>query len=107
EPPVPEGWPVPEERPVTLREAVELALENNPSAQQASLEIQKQETLQKTAFDPGPATLYYQQEETNGGNAGGVQSWGVQQDIDLPFATASKSRHLRERTELTRRAARL
>src|SRR3546814_411727 len=94
-------------RPVSLQNAVDMALQNYPAAQRASIEVAKQEALQKTAFDPSPATVFYQQEETNGNNAGGIESWGIQQNIALPFTTASKSRHLKEETELSRRGARL
>src|SRR3546814_6618862 len=84
-----------------------MAFQNYPAAQRASIEVAKQEALQKTAFDPSPATVFYQQEETNGNNAGGIESWGIQQNIALPFTTASKSRHLTEETELSRSGARL
>src|SRR3546814_9742131 len=66
-------------RPVSLQNAVDMALQNYPAAQRASIEVAKQEALQKTAFDPSPATVFYQQEETNGNNAGGIESWGIQQ----------------------------
>src|SRR3546814_14556742 len=93
-------------RPVSLQNAVDMALQNYPAAQRASIEVAKQEALQKTAFDPSPATVFYQQEETNGNNAGGIESWGIQQNIALPFTTASKSRHLKEETELSRQIGR-
>src|SRR3546814_7085367 len=71
-----------------------MALQNYPAAQRASIEVAKQEALQKTAFDPSPATVFYQQEETNGNNAGGIESWGIQQNIALPFRSEEHTSEL-------------
>lgn len=95
------------ERTITLQEAVDTALQNYPAAQRASLQVEKQEVLRKTSFDPGLTNLFYQQEEADGGSSRGIQSWGIQQNIDLPFTTVRKSRWFREQAELSRRHARL
>lgn len=86
---------------LTLEQAVETALKNYPAVQQAELQIEKQQALKKTAFDPGATNLFYQQEETNGESITGVQSWGIQQDFDFPLTTIKESQYLREQVELS------
>lgn len=84
---------------LSLEEAVNTALKNYPSLQKAGQKVEQQEALQKTAFDFEKTNLYHQREETNGGSLAGVESYGVQQNIDFPSTYVRKYQYRKEQTE--------
>ncbi len=86
---------------LSLDKAIQLALENYPSAKQARLQVERQQALKKSAIDLGNTQLFYQAEETNGDNIRGVRSLGVQQTIDFPLTYARRIQYQNEQILLS------
>ncbi|WP_017730186.1 CusA/CzcA family heavy metal efflux RND transporter [Nafulsella turpanensis] len=96
-----EQAPQQNEKPLllTLEQAIALALENNPALEQATLQVEQQEVLKKTAFDFGRTSIYHQREETNGSDIYGIASYGIQQDFEFPLTYAREYQYRNEQLE--------
>ncbi len=76
----------------TLDRSVDRALEVFPAVKAADLEIERQKTLKKTAWDLGTTSLYLGVEEKNNNVTGVRNNFGInQQNIDL-FSVAAKNK---------------
>ncbi len=89
------GQQVEEQKINTMQSAVQVALENHPRVKADSLDVVRQETLQPTAWDL-PGTRFSWEHETEGA---GVQSWSVDQSLNLPMEYMARSRALQMRTD--------
>ena len=84
---------------LSLEQAVQKALANYPALQQAELQVEQQKALKKTAFDFGRTSLYHQREETNGDEFRGVESYGIQQQINFPTTYLRELQYRKEQVE--------
>ncbi len=100
-----------QETGITLQQALERAGDHYPSLKAASLEIDRQTALKKSAYDLGITSVYTGSEETGNGMPGVRNQIGVAQEgIDL-FGIAAKNRlgetrqkQAATKMEVTRRA---
>jgi cobalt-zinc-cadmium resistance protein CzcA len=86
---------------LSLPAAIKRALELNPTANQADLQVKRQQVLKKTALDFERTNIFYQREETNGEDILGVRSVGVQQNIDFPTVYLRKLQLQKEQIDLS------
>lgn len=95
---------------LTLEKAVSIALKNYPSAQQADLQVERQQALKKTAFDFGSTNIFFQHEETDQSifnqqgadeSVSGVRSIGIQQNIDFPTTYLRRAQYQQEQVDLS------
>ncbi|PRY14312.1 cobalt-zinc-cadmium resistance protein CzcA [Pontibacter ummariensis] len=84
---------------LTLEQAIQTALANYPGLEQAELQVAQQKALKKTAFDFGRTSLYHQREETNGEEFRGVESYGVQQQLEFPTTYLRELQYRKEQVE--------
>jgi len=84
---------------LSLEDAVKTALSNYPALQKASLQVEQQKALKKTAFDFEQTSLYYQREETNGSEIAGVMSYGVQQNLEFPTTYLRRHAYRKEQVD--------
>jgi len=92
---------------VSLDRAIERVKEKYPSLKAAQLEIEKQKTLKKTAYDFGSTSVYTGKEETAGGFAGIYNQIGISQsDIDV-FGIVSKSNLANAKTNFAEKSEKL
>ena len=73
-----------QQRPVTMSEAVELAIKNNPAVQAANLQIEQSQSLQNIAYSLGPTGFSYQGDGLFKANGQRVNQFGVLQNIPNP-----------------------
>ncbi|NOY95961.1 MAG: CusA/CzcA family heavy metal efflux RND transporter, partial [Chlorobi bacterium] len=75
---------------ITMQQAIEIALKNNPQVKAASLGVEKQQNLKKSAFDLGNTEFSY----TNGQINSSVidNSWEVSQDFKFPTTYISQAK---------------
>ncbi|VAW20780.1 Cobalt-zinc-cadmium resistance protein CzcA; Cation efflux system protein CusA [hydrothermal vent metagenome] len=75
---------------ITMQQAIEIALKNNPQVKAASLGIEKQENLKKSAFDLDNTEFSY----TNGQINSSVidNSWEVSQNFKFPTTYISQAK---------------
>lgn len=78
--------------PMTLEQAVSLALENNRSIKAGQLNMESMQKLQKTAFVPDPTNIYYGYDQNNiAPNGFPLRVFGVQQQFAWPgYYTSTK-----------------
>ncbi|MEO9870656.1 CusA/CzcA family heavy metal efflux RND transporter [Ekhidna sp.] len=91
-------------RAVTLREAIQIARQNNARLQAQKVSVEKQKVLQGTAFDFDKTQVYYQYDENNiAPNDSPLKIWGIQQNLRFPTTYTSKQKLNQAKEELERR----
>jgi cobalt-zinc-cadmium resistance protein CzcA len=81
-----------QETPISLEQAIVLAMGKYPAIKAAQMEVEKQKALKPTAFDLGTTTFYTGKEEVASGMTGIHNQIGIEQtDIDL-FSIPAKSK---------------
>ncbi len=83
---------------ISLEEAIQLTLQNHPTAQAAELSVERMEQLSRIGYGLGNTEVYYQGDALSEPNGQRVVQLGVRQEIPLPMA-AWASKNLR-RAEL-------
>lgn len=79
--------------PVSLEEAVALAVENNVGLRAASLKIDKSKALVNSAFDLDKTSVYYEYDENNLGTDDlPVHKYGVSQNLEFPTLYFTKKK---------------
>ncbi|MGK7397096.1 MAG: CusA/CzcA family heavy metal efflux RND transporter [Candidatus Cyclobacteriaceae bacterium M3_2C_046] len=92
-----------EKKTINLSDAIQLAFENNAQLQASELQIEKNQKLQKTAFDPGSTMLYLGTEENSYDMENdGIDSYGLQQSIQFPTVYTAQSKVLKTSTRMSR-----
>jgi cobalt-zinc-cadmium resistance protein CzcA len=84
---------------ITIEKTVMIAFENNPTIKAANLEIEKQESLKKSAFDLDKTAITYKNGQING-----LQSdyeISVNQDFKFPTVYGTQSKLQKERIALS------
>ncbi|MFK5891164.1 MAG: CusA/CzcA family heavy metal efflux RND transporter [Flavobacteriaceae bacterium] len=84
---------------ITVEEAVAIAVKNNPSIKSANLEIQKQESLKKSAFDLDKTAISYSNGQLN--TAQTDFEWSVSQNFKFPTVYATQLKLQKERVSLS------
>ncbi|HRY34123.1 MAG TPA: CusA/CzcA family heavy metal efflux RND transporter [Bacteroidales bacterium] len=82
-----------QQEPLSLENAIDLALKNNKGAEGFSLKVRESEMLEKTAFSPEKTVVYYGYDENNiADNGYPLKVIGVQQQFSFPTQYVSASR---------------
>jgi cobalt-zinc-cadmium resistance protein CzcA len=84
---------------ITIEEAVSMAFENNPTIKAANLEIKKQESLKKSAFDLDKTAVSYTRGQLN--NVQQDYEWSISQDFKFPTVYGTQSKLQKERIRLS------
>ncbi len=84
---------------ITIDEAVVIAHENNPTIKSANLEIEKQQSLKKSAFDLGKTSISYKEGELNAPITD--FQWNISQNFKFPTVYGSQSKLQKERIALS------
>lgn len=83
----------PQEKELTLEQAIELAKSNNARLKSSELSIQKSEALIGTAFNFEKTKIYYSYDENNlAENNQPLKVWGVRQNFQFPSVYLSQQR---------------
>ena len=79
------GWSAQaQQRPITMGEAIEMAIANNPSVRAANLQIQQGQALQNLKYNLGTTDFSYQGDGLFRENGQRVNQIGVVQNIPNP-----------------------
>lgn len=89
-------------KPLTLKDAVQTAITNNPNLRRSGLEVSQNKALQGTAFDPAKADITLTQDPTSGGNID--NSLGITQTFAFPTVYKAQSKVLKAQTVLSEKA---
>jgi len=84
---------------ITIEEAVTIAFENNPTIKAANLEVEKQESLKKSAFDLDKTSVSFTRGQINA-----IQQdyeWSISQDFKFPTVYGTQSKLQKERIALS------
>jgi len=84
---------------ITIEQAVTIAFENNPSVKAASLEIEKQENLKKSAFDLDKTSVSYTKGQINAQQQD--YQWNISQDFKFPTVYGSQSKLQKQKIVLS------
>lgn len=87
-------------RRMTLEQCVDSALNNNPAITIKRLEVEKAQTMQTTAFDPGNTSITLSQDPSSGGNPD--NSITLSQSFDFPTVYAARHKALKAQTLLSK-----
>ena len=88
---------------LTLEEAIQATVKNNPGLQASYLRIEQQRKLEKTALDPGKTRIYTGNEEVSPSGKESVQSVvGIGQSIKFPTSYLVQHKFLQQQSELSR-----
>ncbi|MDW3651832.1 MAG: CusA/CzcA family heavy metal efflux RND transporter [Bacteroidia bacterium] len=90
------------QRPLSAEEAVQLALDKHPSIQTAVLGVERQQALQKSAFDLPATSLSYGRGQFN--TAALDNQWQLSQRFSLPQVYQRNGDLLKAKTDLAERA---
>ena len=85
-------------RKIGLKDAIELALKNNPGLKRADLNVLQRAELEKTAFDPSKLNISIAQSPLEG--ASPDNNLGVEQTFSFPIIYAKQAALLKEQTDL-------
>jgi cobalt-zinc-cadmium resistance protein CzcA len=85
--------------PITLEQAISIAMENHPSVQAASLGLDQQRALRRTALDLGNTTVTYSSGQLNSSMID--YQWQVTQNFKFPTTYVSRSKLLKEKEILS------
>lgn len=88
-------------KPITLESAVNTALQNNLQLKTSNIIVQRQTTLQSTAYDIPKTEVLLQQDATAGGSPG--NSIGIVQQFAFPTVYKNQSKLLQQQTLLAQR----
>ncbi len=88
-------------RIISLREAIDIAKSNYPTMKQADLLVQQQKSLQKTVFDIGGTSIFYERDETDGDNRVGTRTIGFSQSIEFPTTYLARSKNRKQQILLS------
>lgn len=89
--------------PVTLDEAIALALENNQGIQASSGRINQNMVLEKSAFDVKKTEVYYNFDQANlAKNGFPLHVWGINQTFEFPTIYKARRQVLESNTLLSR-----
>lgn len=80
-----------QQRPITVDEAVEIALANHPSVRAANLQIQQSQTLQNLNYNLGKTEVIYQGDGLFRENGQRVNQIGVIQNFPNPASTKAQN----------------
>ncbi len=86
------------DKPMTLEDAINLTLKNNPQIKSASLEVEQQRVLKKTSFDLPKTNISYQRGQYNGPLIDNYYS--VNQDILFPTVYVQQGKVNKQQTVL-------
>jgi len=84
---------------ITIEEAVAIAFENNPSIKAANLEIEKQESLKKSAFNLDKTSVSYTKGQIN--NVQQDYEWNISQDFKFPTVYGTQAKLQKEKIALS------
>ncbi len=90
------------QRPVSAEEAVQLALENHPSIQAASLGVERQQALQKSALNLPATSISYGRGQFN--TSAQDNQWQINQSFSLPQVYQRNGELLQAQTDLAEHA---
>jgi len=86
------GWSAQaQQRPVTMSEAIEIAVNNNPSVRAADLQIQQSQSLQNRKYSLGTTDFSYQGDGLFRENGQRVNQIGVVQNIPNPSSIKAQN----------------
>jgi len=80
-----------QQRPVTMNEAVDMALQNHPSIRAADLKIQQGQSLQNLPYTLGTTDFSYQGDGLFRENGQQVNQIGVMQNIPNPYSIKTQN----------------
>ncbi|QSE98212.1 CusA/CzcA family heavy metal efflux RND transporter [Fulvivirga lutea] len=90
-----------QEKVYSLEETIQLAREHNANAQRASLQVEEQKAMEKTAFEINKTGVYYSYDENNiAPNGDPLRVWGVQQSFEFPTVFSNKLKLNKAYTDL-------
>lgn len=84
---------------VTIEQAVAIAFENNPTIKAATLEVEKQQNLKKSAFDLDKTSISYTKGQLNTSQQD--YEWNISQDFKFPTVYGSQSKLQKQRIVLS------
>ncbi len=84
---------------ISIEEAVLIAFENNPSIKAANIEVEKQESLKKSAFDLDKTSISYTKGQIN--TVQQDYQWEISQDFKFPTVYATQSKLQKEKIALS------
>lgn len=88
-------------KPVTLEEAINLAIMNNKELESYRLKAEQTKKLKAEAFDPGSTSIYYSYDENNvADNDLPLKVVGAEQSFDFPGVYISRIRAAKSRAEV-------
>ena len=82
---------------LTMKQCVDLALQNNPQLQAANKQVERVKTLQGTAWDVDKTQLSLSQDPTSGGSPD--NSLALSQSIDFPTLYVARHKQLKAETQ--------
>ncbi|HHC78829.1 MAG TPA: CusA/CzcA family heavy metal efflux RND transporter [Flavobacteriia bacterium] len=85
---------------ITIEEAVAIAFENNPTIKAANFEVEKQQSLKKSAYDFDKTAISYTRGQIN--NVQQDYEWNVSQDFKFPTVYGTQSKLQKERVQLSK-----
>ncbi len=89
--------------PITLEEAVKIALQNNPQLKGAAYKVEQQQVLQKTTFDLGKTQINYTRGQSNS-IANNDNNVTLSQSFEFPTTMLAQSKLQKERIHLAERS---
>lgn len=89
---------------VDLEQAISMAKSNNAGLSARQLNVDRQEALIGSAFDPSKTLIYYNYDENNiAPNDEALKVWGIQQDFQFPSNYLHQFKLKRKQLELAQR----
>ncbi len=87
---------------LNLDSCIAVALKNNPGIQSSQLAVSQNQKLQKTAFDLGKTSFFYENEDLIQGNnqSNGILKIGFSQSIEFPTTYLAQGRAGKQQTNI-------
>ncbi len=85
---------------VSIEQAVNIALNNNPSVKAAQLNIEKQQSLKKSVFDLGKTDISFSKGQLNGPQTD--YEWNISQEIRFPTVYGDLNKLQKEKIALSK-----
>ena len=89
-----------QQKPLTIDEAVTMALQNHPSVRAANWQIEQSEALQHLPYNPGPTMINYQGEGLFVNNPELIHQFGVVQNFPNPAILKTTNKVQKERVKI-------
>ena len=89
--------------PISLEEAIKIALQNNPQLKGAAYKVDQQQALQKTAFDLGKTQINYTRGQPNS-IVNSDNNITLSQSFEFPTIMLAQSRLQKEKTHLAKQS---